>query len=89
MNTHVLMLATANHSMRVRSRLLANVEVDPLALTDTAIRTVGQIANEFTLASGLAAERSPRQTQLLERVRVCLDTLADVEQALMLATGDR
>jgi hypothetical protein len=83
------MLATANHERQLHARLLSNREVDPDLLTDEAIRQVILIGNEFRAASGLAMERSPRQHQLLDRVRVCLSVLADVEEDLMLASGER
>lgn len=89
MNSHLLFLATANHTRHVGARLISNREVDPEILTDEAIKQVTLIANEFRAASGLSPERSPRQTQLLERCRVCLDILANTEEALMLAAGER
>ncbi len=88
MDTHLLMLATANHSKHVGARLLANQELDAERLSDSAIPQALTIANEFRLASKLAPSQS-RQVQLLERVRVCLDLLADAEEDLMAAAGER
>jgi hypothetical protein len=86
MNTHLLFMATANHARHEGARLLANIDAEQLS--DTAIKSTVAIANEFRVASALATAPG-RQTQLLERVRVCLDVLADVEEDLMQAAGER
>lgn len=56
--------------------------------TDGSIKVIERVSDEFRAASKEAPSLA-RQQQLLERVRVCLDLLADVEEDLMMAAGER